>query len=208
MITQALSKNPAEASSLRAPGSCCSASPSSPARFSSPSTAPTSWASSSGYRSSRVRSCISSCMEVTVGTAVTGPAIRTIVKGAHHEYRNVCLWPMGPGDRQLACLHPICLHFLQTANGARLAIVRCIQCFSGRTFHGNVRLSAHHLFPVRLAAESISQSRLVVARCGPSPGNDVRLEDESPFRTLPHAELRLHLWRICHGIRCLAGALH
>jgi hypothetical protein len=63
---------------------------------------------------------------------------------------------------------------------------RSFSAFSAscRAFCGDVRLSAHHLFPLRLVAKPLSERRLVFPRRGPSAGDDVRLENQPTLSDL------------------------
>src|SRR3990170_9127072 len=81
-----------------------------------------------------------------------------------HERCIASLRPMGPGAHQLGDLHLLRLHLLQAADLARLAQLRRVQRLPGRAVHGDVWLPSDALFPVGLAADPLSQHRLVLAR--------------------------------------------
>src|SRR5262245_58073073 len=110
------------------------------------------------YRSP-VCSCTCSCMADTAATAITAG---TIVKGARYERGDDGVRPMGAGDRQFGYLRSVRLQLLQAADGARLALIQRLQRFPGGAVRGDVRLSAHHLCPLGLAAEPVSRRRLAI----------------------------------------------
>src|SRR6266536_2013836 len=126
-----------------------------------------------------------------VGTAIMKKDTSIELETAD-ERRSAGLWSVDPCDRELGGLYHVRLYLLQATDGPRLALVRRIQRVLSRTVHGNVRVSAHDLFPVWVAPDAIPQYRLVLTRCGASAGDDVRLEDESTCRPLPHPELHFH----------------
>lgn len=64
--------------------------------------------------------------------------------------------------------HPVRLQLLQATDDPGLAIVQRVQRVSGRVICGNVRISAYNLFRLRMAAEQLSERRLVFPRRRPS----------------------------------------
>ncbi|MGY6373137.1 hypothetical protein, partial [Proteus mirabilis] len=71
-------------------------------------------------------------------------------------------WPLGSRRRQCGGVHPVRLQFLQAANHSGLAIVQRIQRVPCGAVRRNVRLPTDPLCPVRVAAEPLSQYRLVL----------------------------------------------
>ena len=57
--------------------------------------------------------------------------------------------------------------FFKPRTHARLAVVRRVQRLPGRALCRDVRLSAHDLLPVRVAAKPLSERGLVLPRCRP-----------------------------------------
>src|SRR6266496_2858049 len=142
-------------------------------------------------------------MEDTIITKEVAAPAATMWKRGHRERRRTRLRPVEPCDRQFRGLHSVRLYLLQAADAERLALIRRVQCISGRAVRGDVRLSAHHLFPLRMATVAISRRGLVLARCRPSPGDDVRMEGQSARGPVPYSEFRLHR----RGIRADLGRL-
>src|SRR6516162_171433 len=110
-------------------------------------------------------------------------------------------------DYQFGDLHLFRIHLLQAADEARLAFVQRLQRISGRIVHRDVWLSADDLSAIGLAAEQLSERRLVLPRCGAPLGDDVGLEDQSALRALPSAELRLHRRGVHSDLRWMEGAV-
>src|SRR3546814_205944 len=125
-----------------------------------------------------------------------GVAARTRMMEPGNDRDGTCLRPLVPGDRQLGDLHPLRLQLLQAANKARLALVQRLQRLPCRSVYRDVRLSSHHLLPLRLAAEPLSKHRLVLARLRASARDDLRLGGQPSFRAVPYPELRLHRCRL------------
>ena len=98
---------------------------------------------------------------------------------ASHERGGAGLRLVGPGPHQLGDLHLLRLHVLQAEDLARLAQLRRVQRLPGCAVHGDVRLPADALLPVRVAADPISQRGLALPRRRPSAGDAVRLEGQS-----------------------------
>src|SRR5260363_357984 len=102
-------------------------------------------------------------MEDTIITMEVATASATTRNRGHHERRGTRLRLVEPGHRQLRDLYPVCLHLLQAADTEGLALFRCVQRVSGRTVRRDVRLPAHHLFPVRMVAVALPGRGLVLA---------------------------------------------
>ena len=68
-------------------------------------------------------------------------------------------------------------------------------------------VSAYDLPIVRLVANDLSGHRLVLARRGPLAGNDVRLENKSPFWSFPHDQLYSDWSWILDDLHGVAGSL-
>ena len=107
--------------------------------------------------------------------AATDVKISQAIKGRRHE-RVISLWPLELGTRQFGRLYPFRLQFLQATDDPRLAIIQRVQRVSGGIVCRDVRISAYHLFSLRMAAKSLPERRLAFPRCRTSSGNDVRLE--------------------------------
>src|SRR6516164_7454960 len=114
---------------------------------------------------------------------------------------------MVAGDHQFSDLYLLRLQLLQAADEAGLALVQCLQRIPGGIVHRDVRLPADDLSAIGLAAKPIPGCGLVLARRGPLARNDVRLEGQSPFRTVPPTELRVHRRRLHSDLRRVEGAL-
>src|SRR5665811_2102284 len=141
-----------------------------------------------------------------MGMAVTEAMVSQAMKGKRHD-RLTRLWSVGSRTHQFVRLYPVRLQLLQAADDARLAIVQRVQRVSRRIVCGNVRISAYHLFPLWMAPKPLSERRLVFPRRRPSPGDDVRLENESARRAVPYSQLRVHHCRILLDFRSLEDPL-
>ena len=120
--------------------------------------------------------------------------------------RNVGLRALVARRNQLGRLHSVRPEFLQAEHRTGLALVRRLQRLPDRALHGNVRLSAHDLPRLGVAAVPLPRRRLARPRFRPFARDDVRLERQSASRPLSPVELGLHLRRLLADLHRMVSA--
>src|SRR5262245_27934026 len=114
---------------------------------------------------------------------------------------------MVAGRHQLANFHHLRLEFRETADEARLAIIRRIFRLHRCAVYRDVRFPSDHLSDFGLVGEAVSRCRSFLSRRGPFVEYAVWMENQSSLRSAAYLEQYFDLRWIHSSVRCMEGAV-